>query len=623
MSRSFGRPPKLCIKQKNSLIIRNNGGDGILGTVNQPDSAAAVEVASKPWAFTQNEPLNVAEFIKEAQRRGFGLRTATLRELYRHGLLVPFVEVTRRPVGEPAQPEQPEYPRGGTRLLDLRAARDTGRLRDLPARPYQQRLSFEPTADVWPMTALWTGLLYSPYQMLLLPALESLLAKATFYKQGKVIIARLPKPTDPVFLDRVARLQKMAIALTALEARYLPTLDPEWIQLTNVPDVADWTAYRASFDPVQIQAWLAYPSRRMRGDAEWLLHRAHRLDPVGDDWGQLMRRAPAKSRKYLKNAALIALDDRIGAEILLRFYEDLVLRGQAEALPDFSGSLGWHPLVERLSFRRETLDENLIDLGISPHPRVVLALEGESELCHAPRIWRALEYPDAPELVRLLKLGTANQNLQKVVAMNVAPLVNEQIPGSNAWKLTRPSAHLIVAVDPDEPFDKPENVEKERAKLLKEIKDVLKDQGVERPNPEELDHLVEIQTWKAPCHEFAHFENDELADGIRAVHTTCNGLRRDELIASLAHSRDRGKDIKEVWSRWDYKVSKVKLAQALWPTLEQKIEQVKADSGAPAPPLVEVMSYAYHLAQRVRYHSFVLSEVPDEPAEPTDGPGNP
>jgi hypothetical protein len=591
--------------------------------VNQPDGATAIDVASKPWAFTQNEPLDVAEFIKEAQKRGFGLRTATLRELYRHGLLIPFVEVTRRPVHEPAKPDEFESPLGGTRLMDLRRARDTGHLRDLAAAPYRQQLSFEPTAGTWPMVSPWTGLLYSPYQLLVLPEVEALLPKQTYHKRGKVIIARLPTPTNPVFLDLMIRLRKMTIALTALEARYLPTLDPEWIQVKNAHKPDDWTNYRASFDPVQTQAWLAYPSERIRGDAEWLLRRARRLDPVGDDWSQLMRRAPDKSRKYLTNAALQALDDRIAAEILLRFYEDLALRGHAEPLPDVTNVMYQHALHDRLSFRHETLDENLIDLGISPHPRVVLALEGESELCHAPRIWRALEYPDAPELVRLLKLGSANQNLQKVVALNVAPLVNGRAPGTNAWKLTRPSAHLIVAVDPDEPFNKPDNVEKERIKLLKEIKETLKDQGVERPNPKELDHLVEIQTWKAPCYEFAHFKDDELADGIRAAHPTCNGLSRDELIASLAHSRGRGKDIKEVWSLWVPKVSKVKLAEALWPTLEQKIEQVKADPSAAVPPLVEVMSYAYHQAQQVRYHTFVLTEEPEETAEPIDESGNP
>ena len=48
--------------------------------------------------MTQNEPLDVDEFIKEAQKRGFHLRPAALRELYRHRLLIPFVQITSRPV---------------------------------------------------------------------------------------------------------------------------------------------------------------------------------------------------------------------------------------------------------------------------------------------------------------------------------------------------------------------------------------------------------------------------------------------------------------------------------------------------------------------------------------------
>jgi len=85
-----------------------------------------------------------------------------------------------------------------------------------------------------------------------------------------------------------------------------------------------------------------------------------------------MRRAPAKSWEHLKDASLLAMDDRIAAEIVLRFYEDLALRGQAEPLPDLSTTMAWHPLHERLSNHPETLDEDLVRLGISPHPRVVL-----------------------------------------------------------------------------------------------------------------------------------------------------------------------------------------------------------------------------------------------------------
>ncbi len=149
------------------------------------------------------------------------------------------------------------------------------------------------------------------------------------------------------------------------------------------------------------------------------------------------------------------MDDRIAAEILLRFYEDLALRGQAEPLPDLSGAMGWHPLHERLSNRKDTLDEALTDLGISPHPRVVLALEGETEAYHAPLVWRTLGYSSAPELIRVLKLGSVGQNLQKVAALNVAPLIGKQVPasGSTVWTVIRPSAYLLMAVDPDKPFN--------------------------------------------------------------------------------------------------------------------------------------------------------------------------
>ena len=344
-----------------------------------------------------------------------------------------------------------------------------------------------------------------------------------------------------------------------------------------------------------------------------------------------MRRAPAKSRKYLKDAALIAMDDRIAAEILLRFYEDLALRGQAEPLPDLSGAMGWHPLHERLSNREDTLDEALTDLGISPHPRVVLALEGETEVYHAPLVWRTLGYSSAPELIRVLKLGGVGQNLQKVAALNVAPLIGKQVPapGATAWTAIRPLAHLLMAVDPDKPFNTPENIEKERTKLLDEIKDVLKAQGVERPNPDELEHLVEIRVWDAPCYEFAHFTDEELADGITAAHKTVNGWTRDELIAALNHWRNEGKDIKHVWYRggptaqpnrwtgkWEYQVSKVKLAEALWPTLLRKIQLAMVTEDAPVPPIMQVINDAYHLAQQRRYLSFVLTEVPDDAAGP-------
>ena len=205
------------------------------------------------------------------------------------------------------------------------------------------------------------------------------------------------------------------------------------------------------------------------------------------------------------------------------------------------------PLLERLSSRPRTLDENLIALGVSPHPRVVLVLEGDTEMHHAPLVQAAVDLSDAPELIRPLKLGGVGTDLTKVAALAAAPLVGQKIPGSNQWNLIKPFTRLFIAIDPDKGYDTKEKVDRQRTRLLNEIRDVLTTQGVEYPSPGELEQLVVIRTWDAPCYESAHFTDEELADGVMAVHDTIDGWTREELVAALGHWRDRGQDIKRVW----------------------------------------------------------------------------
>jgi hypothetical protein len=99
--------------------------------VNQPDAPTAVDVASMPWVFTQRHPLDTSSFISEAEKRGIDLDLATLRELYRHGLVAPFVELTFRPVRPPYTPDEPEPMVGSSRLMEIRRARTALNFRDL------------------------------------------------------------------------------------------------------------------------------------------------------------------------------------------------------------------------------------------------------------------------------------------------------------------------------------------------------------------------------------------------------------------------------------------------------------------------------------------------------------
>jgi hypothetical protein len=579
-------------------------------------AASAVTAASMTWAFTQHEPLDTATFITEAARRGIQLDLPMMRELYRRSLLIPFVSITYLPVATPSLASGPEPPRrGGTRFAQLKWARDTGRIRDLSAVPFRPRLSFERrgqrTRD-W-----WNGLLYSWYQLLVMPEIDGLLAYRRDHRRCGHRIAWLPQP-HPILIGRAAKLRATAIALTALEARYLPVLDPEWIHLVNA-GAADWRTYRDGFDPVMISRQLGYTAAQARQDADWLLLRAHRIDPVGDSWSRLIRRAPSRAWEGLKDAALSAVDYRVAAEILLLFYEDLATCGHAEPLPDVPPGSSHH-LRYRLSHRDRTLDEDLTYLGLSPHPRVVLAVEGETEEVHTPLIWKELDYPDAPELMRPLKLGGVDRDLGKVAALAAAPLISSKAPGRAGWLLLKPPACLYIAVDPEGQYFAPGKVSQTRTAILNEIKAVLKAQGVTGVNPDQLGELVKIHTWSQSCYEFAHFTDDELADGVMAVHTTINGWTRDQLVAALSDWRRRGKDIKRVWEsgrwdgqqpaptgKWDYEVSKTELAKALWPVLQTKIERCRTDPTAPVPEIAEVIYDAYLIAQSWRYLPFALS----------------
>jgi hypothetical protein len=578
---------------------------------------SSADVAGIGWAFTQNEPLSTGEFISQAERRGVFLDTGRLRQLYRHGVLVPFVYVSGRQVSPPAEPPGPEPGGGGTSLQRLRYARDRGRLVDLGLMPFRPRLPFEKPDSVT-SRRWWNGLLYSKHQLLVLPLAEPLLDRVTHSRRGDHFLARLPEPDRALAAD-AARLRSIAIILAALEARYLPALDPEWMQLTG-GSRDEWEHYRAGFDPTALSARLGYLPGQAGKDAEFLLRRARWLDPLPDTWMQLICHAPRKTRDDLTGAALLAMDHREAAEILLLFREDLAGHGQAAALPAMDGQA----MRTRLSYRERSLDEDLVELGLSPHPRVVLAVEGDTEYTHVPLVWKELDYPDAPELMRLLNLRGVDHNLEKLAALAVTPLAGERLPpGRPGWLLIKPPTRLIIAVDPDGPrFGTPDAVAKTRGTIMKDVLDSLTDQGVTNPNMLEIDTLVEIRTWPQSCYEYTHFTDDELADAIMTVHHTINGWSREELTGALAYWRQQGKDIKRVWKSgkwdhsqgrpsgaWQYEVSKTELAKALWPVLQARIDQARRGN-LPVPPVVAVVRDAYYIAQQWRYHSFALSEGP-------------
>jgi len=569
--------------------------------------------ASEPWAFTQERPLTTSDFCKEAERRGVAVREEQLPDLWRAGVLAPFVEIRNDHMHRPSSSAIPEPVAGGTWLIELRLARDSGRLADAEDLGFRPQLRFFRLPSMDWKRGWWNGLLYSRWQLIGLYAVKEMLRGGRWRRDGHRLKWRCPE-LDEFGRSRVNATRRQAAILVALEARYLPTIESQWISLTNA-EVHEWDTFRVGFDPQAVLGRLGVAPDELVRIADGLLLWLKRVDPLGRDWSELVRRAPRRAWKDLTGDALVAIDHRVAAEILLSCYEDLAGRGVCAPLGERTDL--FHSGDERLSYRSQPLDANLSSLGISPHPGVVLVVEGETEEVLVPLVRDHVLIPNRPELVQSVVMRGTGSDLTKLAAFASAPLIDRH--QADAWLVAKPPTHLMVVVDPDPPYDTPQKVEAARQKIVEEIATVVRAQGVE-PMRDDIDSLVSIRTWTARCFEFAHFTDEELADTLLEVHGDCGGLDRRRLIMALAKHRQAGQDVKTLWTRWRPRVQKPDLARRLWPTLRDKLDRASNDEHQPVPEVAQALLDAYHEAARRPVGHFVirgseLSFVQDAPPD--------
>jgi hypothetical protein len=564
-----------------------------------------------PWVFSQSHPLTTSNLLSELKKRGVSLDSRTLRELYRRGDLRPLAEITTRSARPGVAISEVPAARGSLQA-ELRIALASGRIRDPGADGYRPRLRFDDRRLSDPPRWM-NGLIYSRWQLLAAPDLRWRLPFRRVFGPYERRRVTLP-PLDEWSRPPIDRLAGWFPVLAALEARYLPTVDPEWLRLANV-EVEEWDEFRTYYDPVAMLSTLGVVPEEVQAFAEWLLHRAHTVDPTGD-WSRLIRRAPDRGWKTLTGDALIALDHRLAAEVLLLFYEDLAQRNAAPPLPELP-RMAWHPLFERISDQGdEELDSLLAHLGVSPHPGVVLVVEGETEELLVPRVFDHLNLRRTPDLVRVLCMRGADTELPLVAAATVVPLLGQR--RGDSYDMIRPPTRLVVAVDQDQGWDTPAKVERKRANILNAIRKVIAAQGA-TVSDEDLETFVIVKQWPGKCFEFAHFDDTELAAALRRINPTCGGLSQSALVERIAETRGRGLDVKKVWDQnWTPQPSKIALAEALWPTLKTKIDDARWSESKPIPEVANVVHEAYLLAQQSRIGTFVIRAA--DPGPPADAP---
>lgn len=436
----------------------------------------------------------------------------------------------------------------------------------------------------------WNGFVYSRWQLLDLEWLEQLL---------RFGVPRRFRQLNAFDAASAAQRRQRAILLLALEARYLPELTRPRVHLRSA-DSVEWHRYVRDFDPAAVLRRLGVDRDVLPGTAGSLVATADRLDALEGQWRELVARGTRKSWDSLGGPCLMALDHRLAAEILLRCDEDLPSR--ASPLP--VGKTFNRP-DRRISHRGETLDNVLARLGLSPHPRVVLIVEGHTEEQLFPRVRDTLGIPDSIEAMRFVTMRGIKENLSRLIALASAPLISAMRDG-DLLRMARPPCYSFVMVDPEGPFETPAMVRNVRRLVTKELQAVAAAQGY-FVSLDELAQLVRIHTWAASCFEFAHFTDDELAD---AVVTARQRRSPVGFTAEIARARSKGSDVKSAWAGWARKPSKVRMAEALWPILEAKVVKAMNDQDAPVPPVAQAILDAYDLVAQVHPGTYSLKGRP-------------
>jgi hypothetical protein len=467
----------------------------------------------------------------------------------------------------------------------------------------------------------WTSrFFYSHYQLLLIPLLRPSIERIRFPRRDDLLSkpkASLPADFQPDerLLRQINENTELAIVLSALEVHYLPGLKGHFNKAlfrAPLPDDAEAVAYYSdSVDPKALLSWIGWSPEKIKTSAERLLREANNIDPL-EDWYELVRLCHPDQLNKLRGDALIALDHRRAAELLLRFYEDLI-RADAAAPFEVLPRRARGPLETRLKGDPNDLDSVLMKFGLSPQPALVLALEGETESIIVPEVMGWLDIPQHDTFIYVFKGNGIHTDFKLLARFAAAPILGESL--GDTVEFSRPPTHFMVVLDAEQNLSKPEEREKTRRRWIGGIWNDIANVDYRTPTLQsELEKLVHFETWGEFSFEFAHFTDQEIAQAIIDIYPHTPPVSFEKLIEIVGIKRKHNADLEDIWKPWRDRPSKGYLARRLITTLKDKIERTDPDQ-LDQIPVVRVLWRAYDLAARIPRNNVVMPYKPSESAE--------
>jgi hypothetical protein len=562
-----------------------------------------IDLLDLPYTYWQLPLLTETHFRREAKARGLHLQDHQLEDLHRLRLLTPCLRVSRdgREIAAAARRHDPYVWEVAhwepTNRRDLLEARAAGRLHDPITEHFIARRRLK--REVQEVSYRSSEYLYSHHQLLALPTVRDALPYLRRSNSGgKPEFGDLHPLFPGHWRNHAEWLHPRLIAISALEPLYY--LEIVGRIRYNADELEQYEPWRRNLRPRSILDWLGVDAGWVRESARVLLARADQIDPLGR-WLEVVREAEPARWELLQGEARSAVDLRIGAEVLLRYYDRLA-RGRLAPKIKAPGPRERDEFGGRLR-PKGGLDRTLTDFGLSPHPRVILVVEGETELFIFPLLMEMFEIRRDRDYIAIESTQGVDKNIAALVAYAVAPQT-ERDEHDRYLRLNKPLTRLLAVMDAENKLATTEGRTKRREAWIKRILDTLPPADRTASVRESVERLVApVSTWNAEgeSFEFANFTDRELARAINRADQRRNApsfAKRVEIVSRIRASRGNLKDTLGG-------TSKLALAEALWPILKGKVE--RAETGTERNiAIVRILDQATDVARELPRRNVVI-----------------
>ena len=552
-------------------------------------------------AFVERQPIAAPGFIDLTATLGLALTHQGLEALHRQGILIPLYVVDR----------SREILRRRASVRGIRAADiDVNAAVSYPGLLHKQTLLEEQSvgalADAgtvpyapWRLKSRLNGVsyqrrafIYSPYQVL---AVWRILNCCP----GK----------DPIVLERRARRddwwrswqesarftgrenRRLAVLLSRLDGIYLPEITE---RLSGFFDIDEWQELRARLQPATVLADLGWLASELMSTARALLLESGRFDPLAD-WADLVALVAPRRRDALKGLAKLAVEQRLAVEILARCHRELAATGQLE--DDETSTKPWAYAVRDRLEATQDLDRTLTSYGLSPHPSVLLVVEGETEFDF---VLKALDQSLPPGWRTLIDVQNARGVTRDVTAFAglVAPKTGRV--QQDVVLLTRPPTRIVVLTDAEGHYQTPSGREAMKQKWVDRLRKALPMELGSRVSTEDLESLVEVHVWDDTklSFELAHYTDAELAQAILTASRSPSCPDLETLVGLIAEARRLSRGLATIWRDWDApQPNKRRIVESLFPALLVRVDEALRQPADPAhPPVARFLRRVCELA---------------------------